>query len=74
MVTLVLGYYFGSAAGEKQAKAVEEKIGTVKKTVEGDIDSRKTKADKKIEDIGELENNIEELKNELIEELKKSTV
>ncbi len=65
IVTLVLGYYFGSAAGEKQAEASRKEALQVKETTITDVDKIKEKFDslsveykKRLEEIKNLKENL----------------
>jgi hypothetical protein len=60
-IAIVLGYYFGSAIGEKQAKTAENDKNLAKVTMVNEIDELKTKLDTRLKEIKELTTELENL-------------
>jgi hypothetical protein len=60
-IAIVLGYYFGSAIGEKQARAAENDKNNAKQTMVNDIEELKLKLDTRLKEIKELTTELENL-------------
>ncbi len=60
-IAIILGFYFGSAIGEKQAKAAENDKNIAKQTMVNDVDEFKRNFDTRLKEIKELTAEIENL-------------
>jgi len=62
-IAIVLGYYFGSAIGEKQARAAENDKNLAKQTMVNEMDELKTKFDTLLKEMKEIKEMTTELDN-----------
>ncbi|VVB93485.1 Uncharacterised protein [uncultured archaeon] len=60
-IALVLGYYFGSAVGEKQAKTAEKDKNLAKQTMSNELDDLKAKLDSRLKEIKDLKTDIQNI-------------